>query len=173
VFLALTYLEVRRKGHSPLVGHNGLAVGVARDWRIRIYLHAIAFRAAPLIAALRDDGGRIDVAIAFLQSRGRLPAAAPITRPAAPVEETSSRPVPPTEKGKFGPQTTRALWAVERIVDWRKCGPTALADAVNKLLESKEGKQAEMHVGKPVTPDTTGRLLKQLRDGKLKIGRRN
>jgi hypothetical protein len=75
LYLAAVRAEVWTGSRPRLllgVMDNVLIVGVY-DWRIEIRLSAIRFRAAPFVAALRQDGGLIDAAIEHLQSRGRLP----------------------------------------------------------------------------------------------------
>jgi hypothetical protein len=73
IFLALTHAEVRYKLKPERNRVEQNATLVHPDWRIEIHLSVIRFLAAPLITALRADGGLVDEAIKHLRSVGRLP----------------------------------------------------------------------------------------------------
>jgi len=82
--------SLRFTGHMTLVGVHG--------WRATLRLSAIRFRATPLVAALRDDGARVDAAVAFLRSRERLPR-------------------PPSPEIEPGFETTEKAWLAGELED--------------------------------------------------------
>ena len=71
LFLAPVRCEVRLPGRI-IPGHNPTLVDPR--WLVAIHLSVIRIRAAPLIAALRSDGGAVNAALEHLRPCGRLPA---------------------------------------------------------------------------------------------------